>query len=204
VNASSGEGGISVAERARRGPGERIGRVLDAMEHRARGSGIRAVVMSDLARELGMSTKTLYRDFPSKDAMVQALVERWSNRFLAAQDRRLATPMSDLERVRLAVHHSVRWRSRFCDDFWHDLREDHPDAWHRYVAMVEEGQRRAAEWMGAAVRPGVDPVFARALLVAAVERALRPEVRRGAGLSRNAAVDAAVEIWAHGALDQPG
>jgi hypothetical protein len=58
--------------------------------------------------------------------------------------------------------------------------------------------------MGAAVRPGVDPVFARALLVAAVERALRPEVRRGAGLSRNAAVDAAVEIWAHGALDQPG
>jgi len=40
---------------------ERAGRILDAMEAHLSDGGIRAVVMSELAAELSMSTKTLYR-----------------------------------------------------------------------------------------------------------------------------------------------
>ena len=69
---------------------QRSQQVLDAMERRFAKDGIHAVVVSDLARELGMSTKTLYRLFPSKDDLVLAVVERWADRLLggpAATDR---------------------------------------------------------------------------------------------------------------------
>src|SRR5688500_12199962 len=48
---------------------------------RARKSSPRAVVMADLARDLGISTKTLYRLFPSKADLMRRLLERWAGRF---------------------------------------------------------------------------------------------------------------------------
>ena len=176
----------------------RSGVVLDAMEARLTSVGIRAVVMSDLARELGMSTKTLYRLFPSKDDLVLAVIERWSERLLAAQEQRIASSMSAAERVRTAVHFFVRARSRMSDGFWEELETDHPAAWARYQTMVADGRRRSEVWMQAAMRPGVDAAFSRAVLTAAVERALDPSVRDPAGLTPEQAIDVVVEIWARG------
>ena len=53
-------------------------RILKAFSDRATRSGIRSVVMSELASELRMSPNTLYQHFPSKKHLVTALVERWA------------------------------------------------------------------------------------------------------------------------------
>ena len=37
--------------------------------------GVRAVTMDDLARELGMSKKTIYKFFSDKDALIRAIIE---------------------------------------------------------------------------------------------------------------------------------
>jgi AcrR family transcriptional regulator len=177
--------------------------VLDAMEARLTRTGIRSVVMSDLASELGMSTKTLYRIFPSKDALVSAVVDRWIERLVDAQAWLQRSDMSAQERVRTAAHFLVERRSRFCDDFWADLQADHPDAWRRHQVMMADARRRSLERTARAMRPGLDPYFARSLLAAMIERALQPETLAASGLSRSQAIDATVEIWCGGAFVGP-
>ncbi len=182
---------------------ERAGRILDAMEaHLCRG-GIRAVVMSELAAELGMSTKTLYRAFPSKDALVVAVVDRWAERLLAAQQRRRDSDMSAAERVRTGARFQVHRRERMSAEFWAELELDHPEAWARYRRILDDGRRRSDAWMARAARDGVDVQVARALLVASIERALDPDLRRAAGLGRDEAIDLACDIWSRGVFTDP-
>ena len=182
---------------------ERAGRILDAMEaHLCRG-GIRAVVMSELAAELAMSTKTLYRAFPSKDALVVAVVDRWAERLLTAQQRRRDSDMSAAERVRTGARFLVHRRERMSAEFWAELESDHPEAWTRYRRILDDGRRRSDAWMARAVRDGVDVHVARALLVASIERALDPDLRRAAGLGRGEAIDLACDIWSRGVFTDP-
>lgn len=184
---------------------ERADRVLDALEARCATSGIRAVVISDLARELHMSTKTIYRVFDSKDAMVLAMVRRWTERVLSARAEHAVVDRAAADRVRSVVYELVRWRTRFSDDFWTELRADHPEAWELYREMASSVQTGVGDWLARSVRPGVDPVLAREVLGAGIRRALQPDVRGPTGLDPTEAIDAVVDLWVHGALgDAPG
>jgi len=178
----------------------RADRVLDALEARCATCGIRAVVISDLARELQMSTKTIYRTFPSKDTMVLAMVRRWTERVLATRAEHAVADRGPVEQVRSTVHELVRWRTRFSDDFWRELRVDHPEAWELYREMAASVQEGVGNWLARSVRPGVDPVLAREVLGAAIRRALQPDVRGPAGLDPTEAIDAVVDLWVHGAV----
>jgi AcrR family transcriptional regulator len=52
-------------------------RILDACEALIRRHGPAKVSVVDVARTLGMSHANLYRHFPSKEALREAVVERW-------------------------------------------------------------------------------------------------------------------------------
>src|SRR5574338_159636 len=53
-------------------------RILMAFSSKAKRSGIRAVVMGELASDLRMSAMTLYRHFASKHELVSAMVDAWA------------------------------------------------------------------------------------------------------------------------------
>jgi AcrR family transcriptional regulator len=182
---------------------DRLDAVLDAVETRFGAAGVRALVMSDLARELGMSTKTLYRLFPSKEALVAAVVQRWSQRFLAAQATRLASTMTIHERIRSAAHALVAHRRRFSDDFWRELREEHPEAWALYSATLATARERSAAHLASAERTGIEPALARAALTALVELAQTPEVLEASGLEPDAAIDQVVALFVRGVFVSP-
>jgi AcrR family transcriptional regulator len=57
-----------------RGPASLRRRVLEAARAHFFSHGFRTVTMDDLAAELGMSKKTLYAHFPSKDALLEAVM----------------------------------------------------------------------------------------------------------------------------------
>lgn len=181
----------------------RLDDVLDTAERRFRTEGIRAVVMSDLARSLGMSTKTLYRLVPSKEALVAAVVQRWSDRFLDAQAARLDGEMSVLERTRTAAQALVAHRRRFSDDFWSELRAEHPEARSIYTSTLAEARRRADERMDRARREGIDRRLARVALMSLVELAQRPDVLERTGLEATEAIDQVVSLWARGVFVDP-
>jgi AcrR family transcriptional regulator len=181
----------------------RVDAVLDAVEVRFGRAGVRALVMSDLARELGMSTKTVYRLFPSKEALVTAVLRRWSTRFLAAQATLLASSMSIEERIRTAAHALVAHRRRFSDDFWQELRSEHPVSWELYTTTMETARERSAVRMATAERTGIEPSLARAALTALVELAQTPAVLEASGLDAGTAIDQVVALWARGVFVTP-
>lgn len=181
----------------------RVDAVLDAVEGRFGAAGVRALVMRDLASELGMSTKTLYRLFPSKDALVTAVLQRWSTRFLAAQATLLASSMSIEQRVRTAAHALVAHRRRLSDDFWRELRDEHPTSWALYTSTMDTARERSAVRMAAAERTGIEPSLARAALTALVELAQDPAVLEASGLDEREAIDQVVALWARGVFVSP-
>lgn len=69
--------------------------ILDAALGRFSAQGVRRASVEDIARDCGINRVTVYRRFASKQALLEAVVARESQRFFAAIDaatRALATP----------------------------------------------------------------------------------------------------------------
>jgi AcrR family transcriptional regulator len=177
--------------------------VLDEVERRFRTTGPRGLVMSDLARSQSMSTKTLYRLFPSKEALILAVVRRWCDGLLAAQDRRNDSDMTARERISTAIQALVAHRRRFSPDFWAELRDEHPEAWSLHTETLARARRRAEGWMQAARRSDVDAHVARLSLLALVELAQRSDLLEATGLELAESIDQLAGIWARGVLLAP-
>lgn len=177
-------------------------RILTAFAQRARLHGIRAVVMSDLARELGMSKKTLYQHFESKDALVREIVQRWVEQ--ARENARSAeAPLHDPhELLRWWTDHWIKGQVDFCGEFWRDLEADHPEA----VKLLKQAtvaampiQLRVAQ----AMRPDIHPLVAGELYNLILGYFNDPVVCKKFGFSAREAVLSAVEIWIGGAMRPP-
>jgi len=179
---------------------ERAQRILDAVEQRAAEGGVRSVVMSEIATDLQMSTKTLYKEFPTKDALVTSLLQRWVHRFTRAQDREVEAGVPATERIKARARILLEFSSRYSESFWADVRQDHPEAWREYTAAVEQARRRARRQIAAELRADVPKELATPMLFAMIERAVADEVRATTGLSLEESIDAAVELWAHGVM----
>lgn len=181
------------------------GRILKAFSARARRNGPRGVVMADLARELQISTKTLYRLFPTKADLVQQLMERWAGRF----DRDLengATASDQLPFVEQLLTTSEVWqasRRRFGNRFWDELERDYPESYALLVDARLRLRQQILERLGPHMAPGLVPELAMELFDAALARALEPEVQRRLGVDSRAAIRHAVRIWAGGCLVHP-
>lgn len=67
-------------------PVETPARILHAAEACIRRWGIRRVSMNDVAREAGCSRGSVYRYFPDRDALVQAVLVQVSERTIAAAE----------------------------------------------------------------------------------------------------------------------
>lgn len=194
------------------------GRKRDELEHRiirefssrARRNGLRAVVMAELARDLQISTKTLYRLFPTKAHLVLRMMVLWAARF----DRDLdavgqADGTAEDETLPFAtqlVATSRVWqlsRRRFGNTFWDELERDYPDAYALFTAAQSRLRERLLDRLGPHMADGVDAPFAIELFDATLARALTPKVLVRNGLDARAAIGQAVRIWASGAVVPP-
>lgn len=59
-------------------------RILDAAVHEAAAVGLQRITVEDVVRRAGVSRMTVYRRYPRRDDLVEALVRRETQRFLAA------------------------------------------------------------------------------------------------------------------------
>jgi len=98
-------------------------RIVLAFTERTRTLGPRSIVMAELASELGIRTRTLYRHFRAKDELVVEVVERLAEEFASAQRRRLEQRLPALDRLRETAVSWVEARTRFSPTFWRDLRQ---------------------------------------------------------------------------------
>ncbi|MEW2512806.1 TetR/AcrR family transcriptional regulator [Streptomyces sp. NPDC046870] len=83
------DSGSTVSERR----GQRVDVIIEAAAQRFLAPGFAQVSMDDLARELGMSKKTIYRYFPDKRSLLTAVLDRQ----FEAVERTLVTAAEDTE-----------------------------------------------------------------------------------------------------------
>jgi AcrR family transcriptional regulator len=130
-------------------------RIVNAARHHFFTHGFRSVTMDDLAKELGMSKKTLYLSFPSKTALVRAvLFEKFRS-----VDADLQRIMSDCSGdVMEALHQLLACMQRHTEEiqppFVRDIRREAPEVFdlvqtlrreliQRYFGKLFEEGRRA-------------------------------------------------------------
>ena len=180
-------------------------RILLAFSAKAKRSGIRAVVMGELASELRMSPMTLYKHFASKDELVSAMVDAWALE-LAAID---ALDLGRVDDRNAALERLLAWADAWTASlanvspaFFKDLNRDHPECWARFNSQIEERKLAAAPLLGPFLRPDLNPNVALLMLDYLVTHAADPRYAERLGVSRREAVRTAVAIWGDGALLQ--
>lgn len=106
-------------------------------------NGVKSVSMDDIAAELGMSKKTLYKTFANKDEIVLAVI---TEHLARAQGEcvSVARPAADAVEQMICIS---RWAEQQFSDIhpsiFHDLRKYHPAAWqlleaHKHTFVLEQ------------------------------------------------------------------
>jgi AcrR family transcriptional regulator len=190
--------------------------ILDAFSAKAKATGIRGVMMGELASELRVSASTLYKHFASKEALTLACVDRWADELGAAEvaqpraGARSDGTRSDGTKLNGFVQF-MHWVDAWADAnatispaFYRDLETDYPSAFRRYRAVVSERKERGAALLRPLLKPEFDERVALAVLNLILSTVLRPEFADGLRISRHEAIRSAVAIWAAGALNRGG
>jgi AcrR family transcriptional regulator len=175
-------------------------RILAAFADRAAESSIRGVRMDDLAADLGMSKKTLYQHYRSKQQLVAALLDEWIERTAREQREWAKRGLSPSERLRAWGETWVTSVGRFSRAFWSELRRDYPDAYARYDEAARQNRLDAARSLARHIRPGLSPEIALELLRGALERGIDPTTSARLDVSPREAVGLILDVWTQGAL----
>lgn len=116
--------------------------MLETTEHLIGIHGARKVTVSDVAAACGMSQSNTYRFFPSRQALLEAVIERW---FAVIEGELAAVAGSGEPPAELLVHFVVRQyelsRARYAEDpdlfrAYLDIGLANPDVVKRHLARL--------------------------------------------------------------------
>lgn len=177
-------------------------RILDCAQLQLWELGHRGMRVDDLARHIGISKRTLYEEFPSKQDMAREALARRLERLRAsideilARERDEAVQLRELAKQIAAVYADARppfWRDVGSTKALRDLVEaarTHADA--KLEAVIRSGVKRKR------FRKDVDPRLVRRALLGAVESIVRPEQLSAEGLSVDQAYAGIVDLIVNG------
>jgi AcrR family transcriptional regulator len=138
-----------------KGAGEVRERILGVAEELFLTHGFGRVTMDELAAELGMSKKTLYQHFASKEEICAAALERAFAVVDAALEQALGEEGLDFSERLTRFVRIVAARFDRSGPFLRDLRRDAPALYDRAQELRREAiQRRSAALFAAGIQEG--------------------------------------------------
>lgn len=156
-------------------------RILDGARRYFFAHGFRGVSMDDLAAELGMSKKTLYSRFDTKQRLLEAVIDEQFRRvseecagILAAKDREFPTTLQDF--LACIQRHTAAIQPPFLKD----MRQEAPETFHRVerlrCALIERyfGELMRRGRVGGFIRKDIPAVIIIEILLAAVQAIVNP------------------------------
>jgi len=156
-------------------------RIVSAARGHFFAHGFRNVTMDDLAGELGMSKKTLYAEFSSKNALLRAVMlakfhsvetdldavmARCSDDALVALEELLACMQRHTEEIQPPFVRDIR---REAPEFFHLVEERRREVIQRYFGRIFEEGRRAG-----IMRKDISTELIVEILLAAVQAIMNP------------------------------
>lgn len=186
-------------------------RIIAAARRHFFAHGIRSVTMDDLAEELGMSKKTLYAAFPSKVALLQAvLMDKFrtidadlegitsgcSGDFLAALHQLLACMQRHLEEIQPSFLREIRRES---PEMFEMVERRRREVIHRqFGKLLSEGRKAGI------VRKDIPSELVLEILLGAVQAIMNPPKLAELGLTPKAGLSAILAVFFEGVITEQG
>ena len=172
--------------------------IIEAFSERARTVGIRSISMAELARQLRISTKTLYKYFANKGELVHELVVRW--------ERRIHKPVSyygtDLiEVLRYWVKVWIENDAQFSTAFWNDIKSDYPKLYQVYVDSLYNRMAAMKSRLTPFLKAEINHEFAWSSYFILMTASSQPKTFERIGMTREQCVYEAFNFWINGAVD---
>ncbi|TKT94037.1 TetR/AcrR family transcriptional regulator [Dyadobacter frigoris] len=97
--------------------------------------GIKSVTMDDIAKDLGISKRTIYQHFPDKEAIVILVIEQELETQKCQMDKMDEDKLNPVAQMILGADYMRVSLAHMNPVVFHDLKKYHPHAWdlfHRY------------------------------------------------------------------------
>lgn len=174
-------------------------------------AGYSALTMDDLAAELGMSKKTVYVHFPSKDALVEGVLGEFVDEVRGSADALFADrQLSFTVKLHRFSEAMVRRFARMNPHVFRDLQRAAPHLYRRieelrhrniphiFGELVRQGQAAGM------VRTGIDPDFAVEFWRPAIQSLMHPDALERLRLHPDQMFSRAVDLFFGGLLTPAG
>ncbi len=173
--------------------------IVEAFARRANVTGIRSISMSDLAKELRISTKTLYKSFRTKEAIVYELVVKW--------EKRVHKPISYygddlLEILSIWIKIWVENDAQFSTAFWSDLKSDYPQLYKVYVDSLAHRMKTMKKRVAPYLKDVINKEFAWSAYFTLLASSSQPKTFEKLGMTREQCVFEAFDFWVEAAIDK--
>lgn len=186
-------------------------RVLAAARAALFAHGYSALTMDDLAAELGMSKKTLYQHFATKEALIGAALDAFAAEVRADADQILADRrLSFAEKLRGLTGGILQRLAKLQPHVLRDLQRFAPALYRKAVELrgknlpyifgrlLEQGQ------LAGKVRDDLDTDFAARFLLHAMQGVMQPETLDQLHLAPHEAFERAMNVFFGGLLTPAG
>jgi AcrR family transcriptional regulator len=158
-------------------------RILETAREHFLKLGFSKVTMNEVAEELGMSKKTLYEYFPSKEDLLSEAMTSMQTEIT----NKIANLVSDdsinfVQKLQMIMNEGAQSHSKFSNQFWIDMQRNAPNVWKCCDDFRIEKLRRSTEMI---VHEGVRNGFFRrdlneeivvTMYLSAVQNLMKPEV----------------------------
>ncbi|HEX8376934.1 MAG TPA: TetR/AcrR family transcriptional regulator [Pedobacter sp.] len=91
--------------------------------------GVKRITMDDVAKQLGMSKKTIYQHFKDKNELVYVLIQNMLEAQMKVMDEQAASAENAVQEVFLVVTHLQDMLSKMNPMIFYDLQKYHPEVW---------------------------------------------------------------------------
>jgi AcrR family transcriptional regulator len=94
--------------------------------------GIKNITMDDIAKHLGMSKRTIYENFPTKDDIVETLLRSHLEMNMDICETQSEVSKNAIEEIVLMMNHLREMFTRMSPKILFDLKKFHPKAWKEF------------------------------------------------------------------------
>jgi AcrR family transcriptional regulator len=186
-------------------------RILQAARVRLLASGYSSLTMDELAHDLGMSKKTLYRHFRSKDDIIDAIIEEIGQAIRDRMDSFLTNPKLNFTQKLCALVEVVGSNLALASPgLLHDLQRFAPQLYQKIDDLRQRnvpyvfGRLIRAGLAEGKVRPEIDPAFAVEFWLQAIRGLVHPAVLERTQLTPRQTLERAIHLFFGGLLSPAG
>ena len=186
-------------------------RILEVARTLLLAYGFNALTMDDLARELGMSKKTLYVHFPSKNALAEAILDGIGKSIRAQLEAVLSHPKLTFAQKLCGVIDVVgSVLGKVSPATFRDLQRNAPHLYQKIEAIRQKNipfvigsliRTGIAEGM---VRPEIDPAFAAEFWLQAIRGLIQPDILDRTQLTPRQTLEKGIQLFFNGLLTPAG